>query len=332
MMEAFRWLILWLVANNAGIHATLIPGYALDYAPLLWLYSGEKYMPYDMGQQLIHTVPEVNFQVITGVPNPLTLDNVDQLNALGGTKVYLTSKEGINANPEPAWFAGVKPNPQGKTEGAASCTIIVTDHGDGTVDVFYHYFYAYNQGNTVLGLEFGDHVGDWEHNMIRFSGGVPQALWFSQHASGEAFTYGATEKIGNRPVVYSAKGTHAVYAIPGDHDHAIPHLNLPVGFVLDHTDRGFMWDPILSAVAYRYYPDNQTFVPYDPAYSVNWLYFDGQWGDNTLPNQTSIFGQTKYSDGPNGPKFKDLNRTKICPSDPCVVMPFRTWKKERTML
>jgi hypothetical protein len=54
-----------------------------------------------------------------------------------------------------------------------------------------------------------------EHNMIRFLNGIPQALWFSQHASGEAFTYDATEKNGQRPVVYSAKGTHAVYAIPG---------------------------------------------------------------------------------------------------------------------
>lgn len=51
--------------------------------------------------------------------------------------------------------------------------------------------------------------------MIRFSEGVPQAIWYSQHASGQAFTYGATEKNGKRPVVYSGNGTHANYAIPG---------------------------------------------------------------------------------------------------------------------
>jgi hypothetical protein len=54
-----------------------------------------------------------------------------------------------------------------------------------------------------------------EHNMVRFSNGVPQVLWYSQHASGEAFTYGATEKQGQRPIAYSGKGTHAVYAVPG---------------------------------------------------------------------------------------------------------------------
>jgi hypothetical protein len=54
-----------------------------------------------------------------------------------------------------------------------------------------------------------------EHNMIRFSDGVPQAIWYSQHASGQAFTYGATERKGKRPIGYVGNGTHAVYAIPG---------------------------------------------------------------------------------------------------------------------
>ena len=51
--------------------------------------------------------------------------------------------------------------------------------------------------------------------MIRFSEGVPQAIWYSQHASGQAFTYGATEKNGKRPIAYSGNGTHANYAISG---------------------------------------------------------------------------------------------------------------------
>jgi hypothetical protein len=51
--------------------------------------------------------------------------------------------------------------------------------------------------------------------MIRFEQGVPQSIWYSQHSSGEAFTYGATEKQDGRPYSYSAKGTHAVYATAG---------------------------------------------------------------------------------------------------------------------
>lgn len=54
-----------------------------------------------------------------------------------------------------------------------------------------------------------------EHNMIRFKDGEPQAIWFSQHASGQAFTYDALEKSDERPYGYSGNGTHAVYATPG---------------------------------------------------------------------------------------------------------------------
>lgn len=51
--------------------------------------------------------------------------------------------------------------------------------------------------------------------MIRFSNGAPQAIWYSQHASGQAFTYSAVEKKGIRPYAYSGNGTHANYVIAG---------------------------------------------------------------------------------------------------------------------
>lgn len=117
----------------------------------------------------------------------------------------------------------------------------------GFVDVFYMYFYAFNYG-TFLSLTndsdpsiidpfpIGNHVGDWEHNMIRFVNGTPQAVWYSQHDNGEAFTYDCLEKEGLRPITYSANGSHANYAINGTHSHGIPDINLPVGPVIDNTD------------------------------------------------------------------------------------------------
>jgi hypothetical protein len=112
-----------------------------------------------------------------------------------------------------------------------------------------------------------------------------------------------------------------------DHDHTIPHLNLPAGFVVDHTDKGVLWDPTLSAYSYSYDAATQSFTPYNTDTPVKWLEFNGQWGDAQLPGGPGIFGQYKYTDGPNGPKFKDLVRTKVCPSDPCVILPVRTWKR-----
>jgi hypothetical protein len=107
------------------------------------LDSAELYFPSDLGQQLVHTKPEVNNVVVAGAPSPLTLNNLADLNALGGTNVYLTSNEGIEALP--AWFTGVKPGSTGIVSGAVTCAVVTVEKDDiapGTVDVFYLYFYA----------------------------------------------------------------------------------------------------------------------------------------------------------------------------------------------
>ena len=67
--------------------------------------------------------------------------------------------------------------------------------------------------SSVLGLRFGNHVGDWEHTMVRFIDGVPDTVYYSEHSSGAAYKYSAVEKIGDRPVSYTATGTHANYAV-----------------------------------------------------------------------------------------------------------------------
>ncbi|KAL4757436.1 uncharacterized protein BDW70DRAFT_153354 [Aspergillus foveolatus] len=310
---------------DAALAATAIPDYVLDYgkllstfgssateeltrlAPLVWLHSEDRYKPSGIAEHLDHVLPKVNYEPIEGAPSPLTLDNLDQLNALGNESVYLTSQEGIDANPQPGWFYGAEFDENGQASDVSSI-IVVNDHGDGEVDAFYFYFYSYNQGNTVLGMEFGNHVGDWEHNMIRFQDGAPQAIWYSQHSGGQAFTYDATEKQGKRPVAYSGNGTHAVYSTPGGHDHTIPGLNLPAGFLVDQTNQGVLWDPALGAYAYAYVPATQTFEPYDPSFPVNWLDFNGRWGDDALQGGPELFGQAKYVGGPNGPKFKNIQR------------------------
>ncbi|CRG82846.1 Putative vacuolar protein sorting-associated protein TDA6 [Talaromyces islandicus] len=307
----------------AGCSAAL-PDYVLTYAPVVWLDVNETYFPSDLTAQLDNSYPAVNYTRISNYSAPLTLDNLDQLNNLGNTSVYLTSNEGIEA--DPSWFGGVKPDSNGKTNDATSCAIVTFDHGNGTVDAFYFYFYAYNKGDKVVGIWFGDHVGDWEHNMIRFDNGEPQALWYSQHAGGEAFTYNATLKIKGRPVAYSGRGTHANYAIPGKHDHAIPGHNLPDGFVVDYTSNGTLWDPTGNYYAYSYDNSTTKFTPYDSSYPVNWLYYNGQWGDIQVANQTGIFGEYTYTSGPNGPKFKGLVRDNVCPNgDDCDVKDYLIW-------
>ncbi|TVY24499.1 putative vacuolar protein sorting-associated protein [Lachnellula hyalina] len=291
---------------------------------------------YDLGAQIANTQPEIDYEVVEGAPSPLTLDNLDSLNALNGSNIYLTSIESTTSNPQPEWLKGVVPDSTGKTNGAVSCSIVVNDYGNGTVDAFYMYFYAYNWGGKVIGLNFDDHVGDWEHTMTRFSNGEPQTIWYSQHGAGEAFEFSAvpTYADGVRPIVYSANGSHANYATSGTHDHTIPGLDLPVGVALvDYTDDGYMWDPTLSAyyasVSFASGTTTPVFAAYDSTTPVNWLNFVGKWGDeqynSSYPGQYDVFGQYRYSGGPTGPEAKDLNRGEgTCPSGdsaPCIVLP-----------
>ncbi|CAI7632661.1 hypothetical protein N7533_000857 [Penicillium manginii] len=308
-----------------SVYAATIPQYVYDYAPVIWLHSQDPYRPSDLQQQLDHTTPQVNWTTIASAPLPLTLDNLDQLNDLGNTSVYLTSHEGIDASPEPAWFRGITPDKQGRLTDGSGSVIVMVDHGSGNVDAFYFYFYAYNKGDKVLGLEFGDHMGDWEHNMIRFSNGAPQAIWYSQHASGQAFTYKAVEKKGIRPYSYSGNGTHANYVIAGKHDHTIPGVNLPNGFLVDYADRGLEWDPVFNAYSYTYNTTTRIFEAASPGAPLGLVNFNGKWGDDQPPGEPSIFGEAKYMAGPNGPKFKGLDRKHVCPKTPCIVLPFKIW-------
>lgn len=80
----------------------------------------------------------------------------------------------------------------------APAILVVMDKGNGIVDAFWFYFYSFNLGNTVMNVRFGNHVGDWEHCLMRFHNGNPKALFFSAHQGGEAYSYEAVEKIGQR--------------------------------------------------------------------------------------------------------------------------------------
>lgn len=277
-----------------------------------------------MFAQIENTQPQVDYTPLPKVPS-LTIHNLDLLNMYGrgGRDVFLTSEADITEKPD--WLYGVKPDLSGKTHNITSASIIINERGNGTLDAFYMYFYAYNRGHSPFGSELGNHVGDWEHNMIRFRSGVPEAVWYSQHGNGQAFIYDSVEKIGDRPVSYAARGSHANYAIKGIHDHLIPDLNLPNGLLRDYTSRGSLWDPLRSAYWYVYDGHNEIFSSTGPGNPLGAMQYRGRWGDEQYPDsdqrQKSFFGFKKYVGGPTGPYDKDLNRTNMCSETgvPCII-------------
>ncbi|OPB44098.1 putative secreted protein [Trichoderma guizhouense] len=245
---------------------------------------------------------------------------------------------------------GHKPDPDGYSK--APATLVLVDKGSGIVDAFWFFFYSYNLGQTVIGLRFGNHVGDWEHCMVRFQNGVPRGIFFSEHEGGQAYAWEAIEKRGIRPVIYSAVGSHAMYALPGIHPYVLPFKMLK-----DVTDKGPLWDPALNNYAYFYdytlenpkdtiehedgiaeqglTHDTHSFTPAasNPDAPVTWLHYQGRWGDETYTladmRQWRLFGQYHYVTGPSGPKFKNLERQTLCPARNCRLLyeidPKGTW-------
>lgn len=287
-------------------------------APVLYLHSEESNFPTDLTTFLENVTPRVNYTPVAEVPKPLTLTNLNQL----GMDVYLTSNDDVTTSP--AWLSGTAPDPNGATSGK-NTAIIINTKNDSSIDVFYFYFYAFNLGTNVLSLpflNFGNHVGDWEHTMLRFPSpdSPPEAIWYSQHANGQAFRYSAVEKDsdGVRPVVYVAKGSHANYAIEGTHSHVIPNLNLPFGTLEDYTNKGKKWDSVGSSWVYQFEADSGAFTPLNGG-PVEWLQFKGKWGDEAYPDsdkrQVDVFDQKKYVGGPTGPADKQLDRKDVCPDN-----------------
>ncbi|KAJ1333815.1 Vps62-related protein [Microdochium nivale] len=226
----------------------------------------------------------------------------------------------------------------------APATLILVDKGSGVVDAFWFFFYAYNLGQSVLGVRFGNHVGDWEHAMVRFESGVPRAVYLSEHEGGQAYAWAAVEKKkqqqqqqqqqSERPVIYSAVGSHAMYAAPGDH----PYV-LPFNMLRDVTDRGPLWDPAGNMRSYWYdytAADDEDSDHGDdggngngsaadrglsptaenPDAPTSWFHYAGVWGDDFFAlsdeRQYRLFGQYHYVAGPQGPKAKNLGRSRMC--------------------
>ncbi|KAH7313607.1 hypothetical protein B0I35DRAFT_435545 [Stachybotrys elegans] len=343
------------------------PDYVADYAPLVWLHSEDPYKPSDLLAHLQHTTPELNGEEIAHLP-PLDLDNLEILNDYHPGEVALRSNDDPLSHPR--WLAGEAPDESGRIHNSTPCVVILVEKSPQELDAFYFYFYSYNEGPNItqvlepmdrfvdgekaaLGIHFGNHVGDWEHNMVRFRDGKPVGIYYSQHVDGAGYDWDHPDvsKHNQRPIVYSARGSHANYPTPGDQVHNAA--------LVDWCDEGQRWDPVLSAYFYRFEPETVTLVRLAPPSRVStseatsnltsFFYFMGRWGDRQFPDsdprQMSIprFGIKRFESGPTGPRFKHLIRNTLYPNEvrkvswlewgigvymswyPCCLKGWRVW-------
>ncbi|CCC70142.1 hypothetical protein NCAS_0E00720 [Naumovozyma castellii] len=311
-----------------------IPQYIIDNCPLIHLYSEERYWPSDIKDYVTHFHLEDDSRT-TFLKN-LTLANLprqwpknESVTLQPNSSSFMTSNTDFAKDPK--WVLGEQPEYGTGLIKSAPAVLIIVDKGNGWVDAYWFYFYPFNWGPYIMGYgPWGNHMGDWEHSLVRFYKGEPKFLWMSAHGGGSAYQFTAIEKVKKlkrvdgkltnevikRPLLFSARGTHANYASVGQHSHDVPFFFMPLS---DFTDRGPMWDPALNFYGYVY---NGTHAMAKNKKSMevgtDWLFFDGKWGDRQLPardpRQKWCPAQWKYIDGPTGPLFKHLDRISLCPS------------------
>lgn len=213
--------------------ARQIPRYVLDHAPLIHLFSEETYWPSDIAEHLRHITPTVGYDFVQGdLAHPSTTNLMDLNKADGDIgwdtflqsndnildmPEWLTSEYGIPVQEEPTLTAQSdtsadmmkhKNNFTSGGRSSAPAVLMVVDKGHGVVDAMWHFFYSYNLGNGVFGIRFGNHVGDWEHTVVRFHNGTPVEMFLSEHAGGASYTFRAMEKDASGNRVSSSTDTY----------------------------------------------------------------------------------------------------------------------------
>ena len=129
----------------------------------------------------------------------------------------------------------------------------------------YWFFYFYNDYNLIGPLiRAGLHEGDWEMVQLRLgaSGEEPDLAVYAQHRHAEQRAWNEVERVGEQPVVYPARGSHASYFSPGVHW---------TGAWFDHAD-GQQPGPALSL-----------YVISDTAAADAWANWPGMWGGTQPP-------------------------------------------------
>ncbi len=114
------------------------------------------------------------------------------------------------------------------------------------------YWLWYFNNDYRLAFGAGAHEGDWEMVQLRMhpTEDRPDVAVYAQHSYGERRSWGAVEKVGERPVVYVARGSHASYFEAGFHqteawydlaDGKRPAPDLDLDLVRPQTHAWMLW-------------------------------------------------------------------------------------------
>jgi hypothetical protein len=180
------------------------------------------------------------------------------------------------------WFNSTRPtNPAQVTAYA-----VVVEGAQQRLDIVYWWFFNYNQGKTVAGTSWGNHVSDWEHVRVKL-GQVdftkPQnesvvGVMYDHHGDQDNFKPGDgnTEFSGRQVLVHLANGDHEAYAKAGVYDRSMGTHDYC-------KDNAYRFDQRQGTVEI-YLWNGSGFSPAPsgatPAFKDSaWLTYRGRWGN-----------------------------------------------------
>jgi len=166
-----------------------------------------------------------------------------------------------------------------------------------TAYISYTHMYAYNGPTHLFGLPLGEHYADLEHVTVEVEKDQASLnrVYFSKHNGGSWVDKSLLIMEGQRPVVFSARNSHASYEYP-------QVCSRFYGAVADIAGPGIKWDV-----------QNLIVIPDDPAYALPenaWLsMFEGSLGNASV---TSFKGKSWWN---NMDVEKSWNETYFTPKN-----------------
>ena len=290
----------------------LIDALVRKYAPIFMLNVDEVYWPSTvdafLDRMIVQKVQDGQpSDFYTGQLNRDTLATqaklLDSYNTNSGA--CLRTRADLNSPSDTQdWFNSVYPQ---DTSQVTAYAVVVEGQNNKRLDIVYWWFFNYNQGKTVAGTSWGNHVSDWEHIKIRLENvdfSHPQQerildVIFDHHGDKEtqAPVDGIAEFSGCQALVHLANGDHeaypkaGVYSRPmGTHDYCKENayrFNQRVGTIeiyqWDNEEKAFLSKPTNAPANFK---------------DSNWLGYKGRWGNW---QRGDLFGQVaQLESGPEG--------------------------------
>ncbi|KAF5295310.1 hypothetical protein FQA39_LY13175 [Lamprigera yunnana] len=312
-----------------------------QWAPIIWLAPEEKFLPLSAEEFLGHMNVAEKHSSVT--------ENDKLLTGSDSKKYYLITKRRLDEllAEEDSFLHGKNPNEHSvpvyiiiipcspNLSFHTSNAVTVSTNINALVNnlevpphfsVVYWIFYPYNEGKEVCLIgkvptpilfgscvgkrkSIGNHVGDWEHLTLSFTGNsYPEKMYLAVHDTGAYYNYDPSSRLfkfqkqstkkgilqrpkfpvaartrNNHPILFSAKGSHGLWTAPGD------HYFVKVPRLIDRNGYGISWETWKNLKIFLLGFDS---LP-------DWMKFKGKWGNP----QSNCFlfrklGLCEVSDGP----------------------------------